>query len=74
MTDKPYEWAGEHFCKPDVTALYHGEPARIHTIGYPVELDANPEPPTFCSSCLCWFDDPATIGSDLRPPQQEDST
>lgn len=73
MSDTPYEWAGEHFCKEDATALYHAEPERINNpdIGYPVELDSPPEPPTFCSTCLLWWADPNHLeGSDHRPPQK----
>ena len=71
---KPYAWGGEHFCAPDATTLYHAEPQRLHSIGFPVELDANPVPPTFCSVCLLFFDDPAhdahPTGSGPRPPEQ----
>lgn len=75
MSDKPHEWAGEHFCGADTRHLYDTEPERIHNpdIGFPVELDENPHPPTFCSRCLQWFDDPANdtpLGSDLRPPEK----
>ncbi len=78
MSDStPHEWAGEHFCGTDTRYLYDFEPLRIHNpdIGFPVRLDANPVPPTFCSRCLNWFDDPAhdpppTEGSEHRPPQK----
>lgn len=73
MSESPHEWAGEHFCAADTRHLYDHEPERIHNpeIGFPVRLDANPEPPTFCSRCLKWFDDPATTeGSEPRPPQK----
>jgi hypothetical protein len=71
--EKAYAWAGEHFCSADTRHLYDTEPERIHNpdIGFPVELDSNPEPPTFCSRCLLWFDDPQhTTGSDHRPPEK----
>lgn len=76
MSDTPHEWAGEHFCGADARYLYDHEPERIHNpeIGFPVKLDANPEPPTFCSRCLLWFDAPPTEtdtgGSESRPPQK----
>ena len=72
MSDKPYQWGHEHFCQPDATELYNTEPERLDTVGYPVELDANPKPATFCSVCFMWFDDPAhdTEGSEHRPPQK----
>lgn len=72
MSGKPFAWGDEHFCAPDATKLYNREPERLNTVGYPVELDANPVPATFCSVCLQWFDDPAHDheGSDHRPPQK----
>lgn len=74
MSDKPYQWGHEHFCQPDATKLYHAEPGRINAIGYPVELDANPVPATFCSVCLEWFDDPQHLeGSEHRPPEQRET-
>lgn len=70
MSDKPHEWGGEHFCGPDAKELYYTEPNRVSTVGFPVELDANPVPATFCSVCLQWFDDPAHLtGSEHRPPE-----
>lgn len=60
MSDTPFEWGGEHFCKPDATELYNLEAARrITAYGFPVQLDTNPVPATFCAVCLQWFDDPA---------------
>lgn len=71
MSTKPYQWGEEHFCEPDVVQLNTAEPDLKHTLGFPVQLDGNPTPPTFCSACLRWFDDPAHLtGSDHRPPEQ----
>lgn len=67
----PYQWGHEHFCEPDVVALNEKDRDLAATIGYPVQLTANPEPPTFCSGCLNWFDDPAhQEGSAHRPPEK----
>lgn len=68
----PYAWGHEHFCAPDTRTLYDTEPERLTSIGYPVELEEPPTPPSFCSKCLLWFDDPAhdTEGSDHRPLQK----
>lgn len=72
--DVPHEWGGEHFCRTDAVELYQTQPQRLTDHGFPVELDANPVPPTFCSRCLQWFDDPALdphhTGSGPRPPEQ----
>jgi hypothetical protein len=73
VNHKLFAWGHEHFCAPDATALYHTEPERLNdpALGFPVELDTNPVPATFCSTCLKWFDDPAhPEGSDHRPPQK----
>lgn len=50
-----YRWGGEYFCKRDIERLYWREPQRQIDYGYPVNLTAAPEPPTFCSSCHRWF-------------------
>lgn len=73
MSDTPHEWGGEHFCGADTRHLYDHEPERIYdpAIGFPVQLDENPVPPTFCSRCLKWFDAPELEGSDLRPPPEK---
>lgn len=71
--DQPYIWGGEHFCEPDLKLLYHYELHRIYdpAIGFPVKLDALPEPETFCAWCLKWFTDPVKLqGSDLQPPEE----
>lgn len=65
MSEPAYQWGHEHFCEPDATKLYR-EPGRISGHGYPVKLDAPPEPDTFCSVCLQWWADPE--GSEVRPP------
>jgi hypothetical protein len=66
----PYSWGHEHFCVIDATELYYKDPNMLHTLGFPVALDANPEPPTFCSICLFWFDNPSQEGSGTRPPER----
>lgn len=73
LSDTPYAWGHEHFCAPDATVLYDAEPDRVDDVGEPVKLPGNPVPPTFCSSCLQWFDDPQhlTAASHLPPEQGE---
>jgi hypothetical protein len=75
--DSAYIWAGEHFCSVDTRYLYDYEPHRIHNpeIGFPVKLDAKPHPPTFCSRCLQWFDDPEqpTEGLEPQPPTTKET-
>lgn len=71
MSDTPYIWGGEHFCQPDLNEVYHKNLSRTINpeIGWPKKLDERPEPETFCSVCLKWFTDPATLaGSERRPP------
>lgn len=74
MSDKPHRWGHEHFCGPDLSTLYRSAQGGelLNDIGFPVALDAPPEPPTFCSSCLQWFDEAEqhTEGSEHRPPQK----
>lgn len=72
MSDQPYAWGAEHFCEPDTEMLYNSEPQRLYdpALGFPVKLDALPDPETFCSVCLKWFTDPANLtGSEHRPPE-----
>lgn len=75
MSGNSYQWGDEHFCEPDVVRLNDTDPDLKLTHGYPVQLETNPVPPTFCSSCLNWFDDPAHdtqhTGSAHRPPTTE---
>lgn len=75
MSDTPHEWGAEHFCKADTEALYYSisGPRMLTEHGFPVPLDANPVPATFCGRCLKWFDDPqhdTHMGSELRPPEK----
>lgn len=72
MSETPgYSWGHEHFCPPDTRYLYDTEPHRLNTIGFPKKLEDNPEPPTFCSMCLRWFDDPEhTTAANHLPPEQ----
>lgn len=73
MNDKPYQWGHEHFCQPDATDLYNNEPRRLEEVGYPVELDAPPEPETFCSVCLQWFTAKVPEGLDSQPPKTKET-
>lgn len=70
MSDSAYQWGDEHFCEPDVVKLNEQDRDLAARIGYPVQLDAPPEPPTFCSYCLMWWSDPAHTGSAHRPPEK----
>ena len=38
---------------------------------FPIRLDHLPDPPTFCSGCLRWFNEPEGLGP---PPQEKDDT
>jgi hypothetical protein len=67
----PYEWGSNHYCEPDVVRVNESNRDMAVTHGLPVQLESNPEPPTFCSFCLNWFDDPAhQEGSAHRPPEK----
>lgn len=76
MSDRPYEWIeGNHYCEKDAHALHSEQPHLLKQHGPPKMLVQNPVPPTFCSICLGWFDDPKHAeGSDHRPPTEKGST
>jgi hypothetical protein len=73
VSEPSYQWGHEHFCEPDTRTLYDTEPRRLSEMGFPVKLEAPPEPPTFCSSCLQWWQEPQPQGSAPRPPESKDN-
>lgn len=73
MSEHAYQWGHEHFCEPDVVALNDADRDRAVTLGFPVQLETELIPATFCSVCLKWWAGPHDEGSAHRPPETKEN-
>jgi hypothetical protein len=73
VSEHAYQWGHEHFCEPDVVALNDADRDRAVTLGYPVQLEAELIPATFCSVCLKWWTEPHPEGVGTPTPQPKET-